>query len=284
MMKAGQEIPGCAADRVRRHREGNAWMDWGKERHGSGVPDEWAASVECHRRAIAILSEGPVEGDEAVLADLGAAWINLGCALQSGPFGENLLEALNAFERGVEFLERLPVVASPRFRHNLAAAWMNRADALARIGTASSRMNADEAYARAIALAGALPLDEKPQFRILLASCWINRGNHRQAAADFSGAIAAFDQALDALGNLPRAGHRLACHHAATAWTNRGETCLSAGGSSDAVEAARKALAQVEGGKLDRDVGAKLILRALQVMARGLEVLEARSRGSFGPR
>jgi hypothetical protein len=241
------------------------------QRHGSGVPGEWAASVECHRRAIALLGDVADEDDEAVLADLGAAWINLGCALQSGPSGENLPEALRAFGRGVEFLEKLPIAANPRFRHNLAAAWMNRADALARMGTASSRMNAGEAYFRAIGLAEALPLDEKPQFRVLLASCWINLGTLRQDTADFPGAILACERSLDALGNLPRSGHRLACHHAATAWTNRGDAWLSAGGPSDAVESARRALAQVEGGKLDRDVDTKLILRALQVMARGLE-------------
>jgi tetratricopeptide (TPR) repeat protein len=270
-MTAAQEIPSPATDRIRRHREASAWMDRGKERHGSGAAGEWAASVECHRRAIAILSEVPFEDDEAVLADLGAAWINLGCALQSSPVGDSAHESLRAFERGVEFLGRLPVAANPRLRHNLAAAWMNCADALARIGTPPSRMNAGEAYAQAIEIAEALPLDEKPQFRVLLASCWINLGTLRQASTDFPGAVLAFDRSLDALGDLPRSGHRLACHHAATAWTNRGEARLSAGASSDAVVSARKALAQVEGGRLDRGVDAKLILRALQVMARGLE-------------
>jgi hypothetical protein len=249
-------------------------MHLGKLRHAEGGPGEWAASVECHRRAIAILNELPIQDDDAVLADLGAAWINLGCALQSDPSPENLVVALGAFDRGMELLARLPFDANPRFRHNLAAAWMNRADALARLGTASSRTNADEAYARAIELAAALPLDEKPSFRVLLASCWINLGTLRQAAADFPGAILAYDRSLEAIGHLPRSGHRLACHHAATAWTNRGEACLSSGrqdGPCCAVESARKALAQVEGGRLDQDVDAKLILRALQVMARGLE-------------
>jgi tetratricopeptide (TPR) repeat protein len=273
-MTTGREIPVSATDRLRRHRAGSLWMDRGQQRHASGGPGEWAASVDCHRRAVAILSGVPTGDDDGILADLGAAWINLGCALQSGPSPENLIEALGAFERGMELLGKLPFDANPRFRHNLAAAWMNHADALVRIGTASSRANAAEGYARAIELAEALPLDEKPSFRVLLASCWINLGTLRQAAADFPGAVLAYDRSIVALGWLPRSGHRLACHHAATAWTNRGETCLSAGGQEsahDAVESAREALVQIEGGKLDCGVDAKLILRALQVMARGIE-------------
>jgi tetratricopeptide (TPR) repeat protein len=280
-MTAIREIPGIATDPLRRHRAGSAWMHRGKQRHASGRLGDWASSVECHQRAIAILGELPLEDNQSFLADLAAAWINLGCALQSGPSPENLIEALGAFERGMELLEKLPIVANPRFQHNLAAAWMNRADTLARIGTASSRVNADGAYGRAIELAEALPLDEKPSFRVLLASCWVNLGNLRQAAADFPGAIQAYARSLDALGRLPSSGHRLARHHAATAWTNRGEAWLSAGGQEGAyiaVESARKALAQVEGGNLDRDVDAKLILRALHVMARGLES----SRSSAG--
>jgi hypothetical protein len=252
-------------------------MHHGKQRQAAGGPGGWPAAVECHRRAIAILGELPTGDDDAVLADLGAAWINLGCAHLSDSSPENLIVALGAFERGMEFLERLPFGASPRFRHNLAAAWMNRADALAGLGTVSSRANADEAYVRAIELAAALPLDEKPSFRVLLSSCWINLGNLRQTADDFPGAIFAYDRSLEAMGQLPRSGHRLACHHAATAWTNRGEAWLSAGGEDgarNAVESARQAMSQVEGGSLEQDVDAKLLLRALQVMARGLESLE----------
>jgi hypothetical protein len=274
MMTTGREIPVSAMDRMRRHRAGSIWLDRGQQRHAMGGPGEWEASVECHRRAVAVLSGLPIGDDDGFLADLGAAWINLGCALQSGPSSENLIEALGAFERGMELLGKLPFDANPRFRHNLAAAWMNRADTLVRVGTASSRANAAEGYARAIELAAALPLDEKPSFRVLLASCWINLGTLRQAASDFPGAVLAYDRSIAALGHLPRSGHRLACHHAATAWTNRGEACLSAAGDGsgqDAVGSAQEALAQIEGGRIDRDIDAKLILRALQVMARGIE-------------
>jgi tetratricopeptide (TPR) repeat protein len=230
--------------------------------------------VHCHRRAVELLSELPIEENTAYLADLGAAWVNLGCALSAVPAPECREEALAAFESAVDLLGRLPFEANPRFRHNLAAAWMNRADAYAQIGTAAGRSSAQGAYVRAIEIAGELPLDEKPSFRILLGSCWINRGNLHQRTLDFPGAIRAYDGALAALGNLPRSGHRLACHHAATAWVNRGEALFevsSRHGHEHAVESARMALAHVEGRNLGGPVDAKLNLRALRVLARGLE-------------
>jgi tetratricopeptide (TPR) repeat protein len=232
--------------------------------------------VGCHRRAIDALSELALGDDASRLADLGAAWVNLGCALQAGAGREEQMRSLGAFDRAIGILERLPVRSDPRFRHNLAAAWMNRADALARIDTAGSRSEALPAYGCAVAIASELPLDEKASFRILLASCWINLGSLRQRLSDLSGAALAYDRAVAALGNLPRAGHRMACHHAATALTNRGEALLEDGsrdGAARAVSSAKLALSQFEG----RDVGgparAKLSLRALRVMARGLEAL-----------
>jgi len=267
-------MPASAAKESLLHRAGSAWTDRGTERLVSGGSAEWAASVHCHRRAVELLSELPVEENISYRADLGAAWVNLGCALQAGTTRESLLEALGAFDRAVDLLGSLPIEANPRFRHNLAAAWMNRADAFARIDTATSRAGALRAYARAIEIAGALPLDEKPSFRVLLASCWINLGNLHQRLLEFPSAIRAYDGALSAIGNLPRSGHRLASHHAATASVNRGEAFLSQGARADAelaVESARMALAQVEGREFSGHVDAKLSLRALRVLARGLE-------------
>jgi hypothetical protein len=216
----------------------------------------------------------PVAENEGYLADLGAAWVNLGCALLADPSRGSLEGALDAFDRGTDLLGRLPVESSPRFRHNLAAAWMNRADACAQIDTDSSRSSALRAYGRAIEIAGRLPLDEKPSFRVLLASCWINLGSLRQRMHDFTGAVRACDGALAAIGSLPRSGHRLATHHAATAWTNRGEALLSestAEGARRSAESAGMALALLDGRDLGGAADAKLSLRALRVMARGLE-------------
>jgi tetratricopeptide (TPR) repeat protein len=263
-----------ATDQTRLHRAGSAWTDCGTAHLVSGGPGDWAASVNCYRRAVEVLGELPIAENTDYLADLGAAWVNLGCALQAGTSMESLGEAMDAFDRGVDLLGRLPFEANPRFRHNLAAAWMNRADAFARIDTATSREGALQAYGRAIEIAGELPLDEKPSFRVLLASCWINKGNLEQRLPDFSGAIRSYDGALAAIGGLPRSGHRLACHHAATAWTNRGEALLSASpgeGAMQAVESATMALAQLERRDLGGSAEAKLSLRALRVMARGLE-------------
>lgn len=262
------------ADHAEFHRAGSAWTDRGRERLVARGPGDWSASVLCHRRAIELLGELPVDENTDYLADLGAAWVNLGCALQAGAARNCLEEALGAFDRAVELLERLPLGAVPRFRHNLGAAWMNRADACMQIGTTSSLTMARRAYARAIEIAGELPLDEKPSFRVLLASCWLNLGNLEQRLSRFPEAVLDYDRALAALGILPRCGHRLARHHAATAWTNRGEALLCiAGVGESAVESAKNALLQVEGRPLDSLAEAKLKLRALRVLARGRESL-----------
>jgi len=275
-MTADSNQVSTLADHVRRHRAGSAWTDRGTAELVSGGPGGWPLSVRCHRRAIELLSGLPVGENISYLADLGAAWVNLGCALQAGPSPESVAEALPAFDRAIELLEHLPITSHPRFRHNLAAAWMNRAEAMVRRDAATSRAGALQAYGRAIEIARELPLDEKPSFRILLASCWINRGNLLQRLSHFSEAVPAYDEALAALGNLPKSCHRLACHHAATAWTNRGEACLrldSRDGAEQAVDSASMALAQVEGRDLGGPADAKLSLRALRLMTGGLESL-----------
>jgi hypothetical protein len=257
-----------------RHRAGSAWTDCGTQRHGAGGRAGWEAAVRCHRRAVELLGGLPIDGNPGYLADLGAAWVNLGCALQSEPSRDCLGDALDAFDRAIGFLGRLPIEISPRFRHNLAAARMNRADAFARLDTEKSRAQAIRDYLRTIDLARGLPLDEKASFRILLASSWINLGSLHQRWSDFPRAIGAYDAAVAALGNLPGSGHRLAVHHAATAWTNRGEALLCASGranASRAVESARNALARLQGRDLGGAADAKLLLRALRVIARGLE-------------
>jgi tetratricopeptide (TPR) repeat protein len=183
------------------------------------------------------------------------------------------MEALGAFDRAVELLELLPFGETPRFRHNLAAAWMNRADAFRQIDTSMGQSRALRAYGRAIEVARDLPLDEKPSYRVLLASCWINLGNLHQRLSRFSEAVLDYDRGLAALGTLPDSGHRLARHHAATAWTNRGEAlmCAPIGNASAAVESARMALRHVEGRAVAGDADVKLGLLALRVIARGLE-------------
>jgi tetratricopeptide (TPR) repeat protein len=240
---------------------------------GSG---DWSESVRCHKRAVEVLGGLPVEEDDEYLADLGAAWVNLGCALQAGPPPESLGEALDALDRGIELLGRLPVRSSTRFRHNLAAAWMNKADALAKIDARDSRSGALDSYGRAIETAGELPLDEKPSFRVLLASCWNNKGNLQHRLLDFPAAVRAYDEAIAAIGALPQSGHRLACHHAATAWTNRAEALLSQASSDGAlvaVKSAEMALAKLEGKHLGGAADAKLVLRALRAKGCGLEAL-----------
>jgi tetratricopeptide (TPR) repeat protein len=265
-----------AVDHVWRHRAGRAWTDLGTAHVVSGRSGDWSESVRCHKRAVEVLGGLPVAEDDEYLADLGAAWVNLGCALQAVSSPESLREALDALDRGIELLGGLPVRSSTRFRHNLAAAWMNKADAMARLDARDSRSGALDTYGRAIEIAGGLPLDEKPSFRVLLASCWINRGNLHLRLLDFPGALRAYDEALAGIGSLPQSGHRLACHHAATAWTNRAEALLSQAapdGALAAVESAGMALATLEGRDLGGATDAKLILRALRAKARGLEAL-----------
>ena len=268
-----------ARDHSLLHRAGGAWTDRGTACLVSAAPGSREDAVRCHRRAIDLLRRLPVDENAAYLADLGAAWVNLGCALQAcgdkaGPGG-----AVDAFDRGIELLERLPIADNFRFRHNLAAAWMGRADALAVVGTDAACSGALRAYDRAIEVARRLPMEEKASHRILLASCGINRGNLRQRAGDagaLSAAVESYDGALAALGTLPQSGHRLACHHAATAWANRGAALLlaSAGDNAgQAVDSARMSLAQIEGRDLVSPASAELQLRALRVMAGGLETL-----------
>ena len=275
-----------AADKAALHRAGSAWTDMGTARHVAGGPGHSSSAIRCHWRAVRLLGELPVHEDTGYLADLGAAWVNLGCALLAGYPGASPEEALGAFGSAVELLGRLPFDANPRFRHNLAAAWMGRGEAFGRIETTSGRAAALHAYGRAIEIARELPLDERPSFRVLLASCRINRGNLLQRLSRHQEAIQEYDESLSALGSLPRCGHRLASHHAATAWTNRGEAllCLSDfAGSTAAVESARMALGQVEGRGFDGPPDAKISLRALCVMARGLEsrmLLQGFARGA----
>jgi hypothetical protein len=277
-----KELP--AAEQEFLHRSGSAWTDRGSQCLVSGRPGDREESVRCQRRAVELLGRLPISENIAYIADLGAAWVNLGCSLQTGGSRESLLEAMDAFDRAVDLMERLPLESNPRFRHNLAAAWMNRADTFSRIDTDSSRERALEAYHHAVVVAGELPLDEKPSFRVLLGSCWINLGTLQQRMARNPQAVLSYERAASALGRLAESGHRLACHHAATAWTNRGEAllCMSSGdGAGNAVDSARTALRQIEGRHLDGPTGAKLGLRALRVLARGLEIL-ARS-GSRTP-
>ena len=120
----------------------------------------------------------PVGSNAGYLADLGTAWVNLGCSLMADDAADSPRLAREAFCRATYLLENLPVGANPRFRHNLAAAWMNRADASARIRPG----DAEPEYERAIEIARILPLDEKASFRVLLASTWINLGNLRLGA------------------------------------------------------------------------------------------------------
>jgi tetratricopeptide (TPR) repeat protein len=263
-------------ERARIHRLGGSLTDIGTRRLAVGGPGERDAAVRSHRRAIELLGRLPLDEDADYLADLGAAWVNLGFALQGGETRESLAEALDALDRGLDVLGRLPLESNPRFRHNLAAAWMNRADVLVRVDTPSSRLGAIRAYTTAIGIAGGLPLDEKASFRVLLASCWINLGGLYQRLGDGRGAVLAYERSLDSIGDLPRSGHRLARHHAATAWTNRGESLLAApglAGRREAVESARRALAEADRGGLEESVAAKLSLRALRVAAVALESL-----------
>jgi hypothetical protein len=271
-----------------RHRAGSAWTDRGTAFLVSGSPGSRQAAVRCHRRAVDLLSPFSPATGRAAQADLGTAWVNLGCALQAGEDRGELAEALGAFDRAIRILEPMLGGADSRFRHNLAAAWMGRADSLARIG--SSRLEALQAYDRAIEIARGLPMDGKPSFRILLGSCGINRGNllvRAGGAADLSAAVRSYDEALAALGSLARSGHRMARCHAASAWTNRGEALLAVSpgvNAGQAVDSGRRALAEVEGGSLEGPALAQLRLRALRVMALGLERLLPAGGPAAAPR
>lgn len=238
--------------------------------------------MRCNRRAVELLGSLPIAENAEYLADLGAAWANLGCSLQAcGP--EHLEEATAAFLRAVEFLGRLPLRGNHRFRHNLAAAWMNRAGALEAMGLhADSR----DGYEQAIAIAHELPLEEKPSFRILLASCFINHGNlvMKLGRGSAAGAATSYERALASLGPLPATGHRAARHHAATAATLLAEALLeqAPAHAGRALEAARNALAELPGRELGSFASADLLLRALRAAARALEGLleQASAQGS----
>ncbi len=229
--------------------------------------------MRCNRRAVELLGALPVAENAEFLADLGAAWANLGCALQAcGPAHRG--EAAAAFLRAVEFLGRLPLEGNHRFRHNLAAAWMNRAGALESLGLLADSLNA---YDQAISIASGLPLEEKPSFRILLASCRINHGNlvMETAGGSTTDAVSSYQGALVALAPLTATGHRAARHHAATAATLLAEALLeqTPAHAGRALEAARTALAELPGRELGSLASADLVLRALRAAARALEVL-----------
>jgi hypothetical protein len=260
-----------------RHRAGSAWTNRGTAFLVSGAPGSRQAAVRCHRRALDLLAPFSSAPCRASPADLGTAWVNLGCALRAGESPGDLAEALGAFGQAIRILEPMLDGADCRFRHNLAAAWMGRADTLVMIG--SARLEALQAYDRANEIARGLPMDGKPSFRILLASCGINRGNllgQPGVTRDLPAAVHSYDEALGALGSLAQSGHRMARCHAASAWTSRGEALLAASPGENAgraVDSGRRALAQFEGGGLEGPALAEQRLRALRVMALGLERL-----------
>ena len=269
-----------ALDHERIHRAGSAWTDRGTAFLLSGLPKDREESVRCHLRAIRLLEQLPHGTSAEFLADLGTAWVNLGCAFLADNTPGSLEQAREAFSRAIGLLENLPLSGCPRFRHNLAAAWMNRADASARMRSGEALLE----YHEAIKIARELPLDERASFRVLLASSWINLGNLHLSLETFSDAGFAFDRAIESLGPLPGAGHRLACHHAATAWANRGEALLRVEGkesAAEAVQSAKQALSLLEGRDLGGSPDAKLSLRALRVRASGLEsLLKGRTAGA----
>lgn len=252
------------------HRLGGAWTDRGAQVLALGGTGSWQAAVLCHRRAIELL--GALRPADDSQADLGTAWVNLGNALLADPSAGSDEEALDAFARAIAVIDRLPVSSKPRFRHNLAAAWMSRADALARGESPAQLAEARLAYGQSLEIALGLPLDEKPAFRVLLASCRINLGCLLGRLSSTASAVGECERAVAALGPLPAAGHRLARHHAATAWINRGEFLLGlVGGAREAVDSARTAQRLIEGTGHGSPAEAKLRLRALVVIARGLE-------------
>lgn len=256
------------------HRAGSGWTDRGTAWLNSKGPGSAEEAVRCNRRAVELLGSLPIDENPEFLADLGAAWANLGCALQAcGPGHRE--EAAAAFLRALEFLGTLPLEGNHRFRHNLAAAWMNRAGALGSMGVHAESLHA---YEQAMSVARELPLEEKPSFRILLASCRINRGNllMKMGGGTSGGAATSYKEALAALGPLPATGHRAARHHAATAATLLAEALLEeapAPHAGGALEAARTALAELPGRELGSFASADLVLRALRAAARALEGL-----------
>ena len=76
-----------------RHRAGSAWTDRGTAFLVSGSPGSRQAAVRCHRRAVDLLSAFSPAPGRAAQADLGTAWVNLGCALQAGEDRGELAEA-----------------------------------------------------------------------------------------------------------------------------------------------------------------------------------------------
>lgn len=155
-------------------------------------------------------------------------------------------------------------------RRDAALVWMNRGHALSLQDDAPAALHA---YAQAVALLRTLPVAENHAWANHLGAARMNLGQllHRvHGLARAADALAEFDAALATLRPAAHAGHTWARRNLAGSHLNRANLLLDLGRTTDAVPAARAALALATPAEHADPVDADLALKARRALADAL--------------
>jgi hypothetical protein len=181
-------------------------------------------------------------------------------------------QALSCFSRALDRRRQLPFETDAVARYDLAACHLNRAEALAMRAAGPRAAEALRDYDHAVALLHALPLGADPRYPRRLAIALQNRGLVLQAQGTAAAAevVAAFSAARAVLerevsARIPDRRHLLAvvCLNLANAHSTAGEPSWAS-----ARDAARRALALVEGEEQSDAAAAEVGLKARHTLCR----------------
>lgn len=187
-----------------------------------------------------------------------------------------LLEALSYFDRALALRRGLPLDEDPLLRYGLAACLLNRADALVRLGDAGRLADAVSSLDEGIDVLRTLPPAADPRFPRRLAMACHNRGLALQAMGrPVAESIAAFTEALAILDHEHASGIEDRQYLLAVVWTNLASARVlenTAEAAALARDAARRAIALVEGVETDDAAAAEVGLKARHVLCHTIAV------------
>ena len=169
---------------------------------------------------------------------------------------------------------------APEWRRQRGICWMNRGNALQKIGTSVSVHEAVHAYDQSIVEFAALPPEGWPAGRNHLGAAWLNRGHALIVAGQREAAVLSLENAIAQLEQLPLADDVSFRINLAGAWTNLAHVIL-VDSPVRAVEAARSALALLNGRESTRPELMEMSLRARRalVMALGEQLMAVEKAG-----
>ena len=187
-----------------------------------------------------------------------------------------IVEALSCFDRALDMRRGLPVDDDPLLRYGLAACLLNRGDALIRLGDAGRMVDALDAFDEGIDVLRALPLTADARFPRRLAMACHNRGLALQAMGrPVAEPIAAFTDALAILDDEQASGITDRQYLLAVVLTNLASARVLENTAESAAlgrEAARRAIALVEGVETGDAAAAEVGLKARHVLCHTIAV------------